>query len=138
MKQRPRIYYSASQRALIWDHWQKGETLHQIARLFDRYHSSIQRIVAESGGIRLAERRRSRWALTLTEREEISRAVVAGHSIRSIAGALGRAPSTVSREIRRNGGREAIGPVEPTRRLGIGPVARRPVNWCSTRRWHAS
>ena len=103
MKQRPRIYYSASQRALIWERWQKGETLHQIARLFDRYHSSIQRIVAETGGIRPAERRRSRWALSLTEREEISRAVVTGHSIRSIAGALGRAASTISRELRRNG-----------------------------------
>jgi IS30 family transposase len=105
MKQRRRIYYSASQRALIWDRWQKGETLHQIARLFDRYHSSIQRIVAETGGIRPAERRRSRLALTLTEREEISRAVVSGRSIRSLADSLGRAPSTVSREIRRNGGR---------------------------------
>ena len=104
MKQRPRIYYSASQRALIWERWQKGETLHQIAGLFDRYHSSIQRIVAETGGIRPADRRRSRWALALSEREEISRAVVAGHSIRSIAASLGRAPSTISREIRRNGG----------------------------------
>ena len=104
MKQRPRIYYSASQKALIWDRWQKGETLHQIARLFDRYHSSIQCIVAEAGGIRPAERHRSRLALTLTEREEISRAVVAGHSMRSIATSLGRAPSTISREIRRNGG----------------------------------
>jgi IS30 family transposase len=81
-----------------------GETLHRIAGLFDRYHSSIQRIVAESGGIRPAERHRSRSALTLTEREEISRGVVAGRSIRSIAALLGRAPSTISREIRRNGG----------------------------------
>ena len=85
MKQRPRIYYSASQKALIWERWQKGETLHQIAGLFDRYHSSIQGILAESGGIRPAERHRSRSALTLTEREEISRGVVAGRSIRSIA-----------------------------------------------------
>src|SRR5215468_2559202 len=106
MKYRPRIYYSASQRALIWDRWQRGETLHQIAGLFDRYHSSIQGILAETGGIRPAERRRSRLALTLTEREEISRAVVAGQSIRSIAASLGRPPSTISREIRRNGGRE--------------------------------
>jgi len=105
MKRRPRIYYTASQRALIWDRWQKGETLHQIARLFDRYHPSIQRIVAETGGIRPAERRRSKLALSLTEREEISRAVVSGRSIRSLADSLGRAPSTVSREIRRNGGR---------------------------------
>jgi len=104
MKRRPRIYYSASQRAVIWERWRNGETLHQIARLFDRYHSSIQRIVAESGGIRPAERCRSRWALALTEREEISRAVVAGRSIRSIAALLRRAPSTISREIRRNGG----------------------------------
>ena len=104
MKQRPRIYYSASQRALIWDRWRKGETIHQIAGLFDRGHSSIQRILAESGGIRPAERRRSTLALTLSEREEISRGVVAGSSIRSIAASLGRAPSSISREIRRNGG----------------------------------
>src|SRR5512145_2818740 len=52
MKQRPRIYYSATQRALIWERWRKGETIHQIAGLFDRGHSSIQRILAESGGIR--------------------------------------------------------------------------------------
>ena len=104
MKRRPRIYYSARQRALIWERWRKGETLHQIARLFDRYHSSIQRIVAESGGIRPTERRRSRSALTLIEREEISRGVVAGKSMRAIAATLGRAPSTISREIRRNEG----------------------------------
>ena len=62
MKRRPRIYYSASQKALIWERWQKGETLHQIAGLFDRYHSLIQGIVAETGGIRPADRRRSRRA----------------------------------------------------------------------------
>jgi IS30 family transposase len=104
MKQRPRIYYSATQRAIIWDRWRKGETIHQIAGLFDRFHSSIQRILAESGGIRRAERHRSKSALTATEREEISRGVVAASSIRSIAASLGRAPSTISREIRRNGG----------------------------------
>jgi IS30 family transposase len=106
MKQRPRIYYSASQRALIWERWRKGETLHQIARLFDRYHSSIQGILAESGGIRPNQRHRSRSALTLIEREEISRGVVSGKSIRAIAASLGRSPSTISREIRRNDGRE--------------------------------
>jgi IS30 family transposase len=104
MKRRPRIYYSASQRAQIWERWRKGETLHKIAKSFDRYHSSIQRIVAESGGIRPAERRRSRLALTLAEREEISRGTVEGRSVRAIAIVLGRAPSTISREIRRNGG----------------------------------
>ncbi|ROM94655.1 IS30 family transposase [Pseudomonas brassicacearum] len=104
MKQRPRIYYTESQKKLMWDHWQKGDSLQHIAQLFDRNHSSIQRILAETGGIRPAVRRRSRLALTLAEREEISRAVVAGNSIRSMAALLGRAASTISREIRRNGG----------------------------------
>jgi IS30 family transposase len=106
MKRRPRIYYTESQKALMWERWQKGDSLQQIAQMFDRNHSSVQRILAESGGIRPAQRRRSRLALTLAEREEISRAVVAGQSIRSIAKTLGRAPSTVSREIKRNGGQE--------------------------------
>jgi len=104
MKYRPRIYYSESQKALMWDRWQKGDSLAQIAQLFDRYHTSIEGVLARTGGIRPAPRRRSRFALTLAEREEISRAVAAGHSIRSIATSLGRAPSTISREIRRNGG----------------------------------
>jgi len=106
MKQRPRIYYTESQRSLMWDSWRKGDSLQQIAQLFDRNHGSVQRILAENGGIRPAQRRRSRLALTLAEREEISRAVVAGQSIRSIATSLGRAPSTISREIKRNGDRE--------------------------------
>ena len=106
MKQRPRIYYTESQRALMWERWQKGESLQHIAQLFDRNHSSIQRILAETGGIRPAPRRRSRLALSLAEREEVSRAVVAGHSMRSIAVQLCRAPSTISREIKRNGGQE--------------------------------
>ena len=106
MKQRPRIYYSESQKALMWDRWQKGDSLQQIAQLFDRNHSSVEGILAETGGIRPASRCRSRLALTLAEREEISRAVVAGHTLRLMAASLGRAPSTISRELRRNGGQE--------------------------------
>ena len=79
MMQRPRIHYTESQKALMWEHWQKGDSLQQIAQLFDRNHSSIQQILAATGGIRPAPRCRSRWALTLAEREEISRAVVAGY-----------------------------------------------------------
>ena len=105
MKTRTRIRYTEEQNTLMWDGWQKGESLNSIARLFDRNHSSVERILKESGGIRPLARRRSRLALTLSEREEVSRGVVAGHWIRSIAVTLGRAPSTVSREIRRNGGR---------------------------------
>ncbi len=106
MKQRPRIHYTESQRALMWERWQAGDSLQQIAQLFDRYHSSIERILAESGGIRPPQRRRSRLALTLAEREEISRAVAAGQSIYSIAASLGRSPSTIYREIKRNGDQE--------------------------------
>jgi IS30 family transposase len=104
MKRRPRIYYTESQKALMWERWRKGESLQQIAQLFDRNHSSIQRILAETGGISPAPRHRSSLALTLTEREEISRALASGRSIRSIATLLERAPSTISREILRNGG----------------------------------
>jgi len=107
MKQRPRIYYTDEQKSLMWDRWKKGESLQQIAQLFDRHHPSIQRILAETGGIRPAQRIRSRLSLTLAEREEISRAVVAGHSIRMIATSLRRAPSTISREFKRNGGRQS-------------------------------
>jgi IS30 family transposase len=106
MKRRARIYYTESQRALMWERWQKGESLQKIAQLFGRDHPSVQGILARTGGMRPAHRRRSRLALSLAEREEISRAVVAGQSIRSVAKVLGRAPSTVSREVKRNGGRE--------------------------------
>lgn len=104
MKQRPRIYYSEAQKAVMWDRWRRGESLHDIAQLFDRGHSSIQRILCETGGFRPPPRSRSRLALSLREREEISRGVVARRSMRAIAASLGRAPSSVSREIRRNGG----------------------------------
>ena len=73
MKQRRRIYYSAAQRAEIWDRWRRGESMHDIGRLFDRGHSSIFSVLAPTGGIRPPPRRRSRLALTLAEREEISR-----------------------------------------------------------------
>lgn len=106
MKQKPRIYYSDSQKALMWERWRKGDSLQQIAQLFDRNHSSVQRILAETGGISPVPRCRSKRALTLSEREEISRGLVAGCSIRALAAQLRRAPSTVSREVKRNGGRE--------------------------------
>ncbi|TFY97216.1 IS30 family transposase [Ramlibacter humi] len=98
-----RIVYN-DQKALMWERWKKGETLHQIAKLFDRPHTSIRNVLAATGGIRPPERSRSRLALTLAEREEISRGLVAGDSIRAIAARLSRAPSTISREIERNGG----------------------------------
>jgi len=106
MKQRPRIYYTETDKALMWDRWQKGESLQSIAQLFGRNHSSVEGILSRTGGIRPPQRTRSTRALSLAEREEISRGVIAGHSVRSIADVLARSPSTVSREINRNGGRD--------------------------------
>lgn len=105
MKQKRRRYISESEMSSIWDRWEKGESLNEIARDLGRYHSAIQGALARTGGIRPAPRRRSCLALTMDEREEISRGLVAGYSVRAIAAELGRAPSTVSREIQRNGGR---------------------------------
>ena len=105
MKYRQRIYYTDEQKALMWDRWQKGDSMNTIAGLFDRGHSSVQSILLRMGGLEPAPRKRSGLSLGLAEREEISRGVVAGHSLRSIAASLGRAPSTISREIKRNGGR---------------------------------
>lgn len=106
MKYRSRTFYTDCQKALMWERWRQGESLHEIARLFDRKHTSVRTVLAATGGIRPPVRRRSCLALTLEEREEISRAVVADQSIRSIAAGLGRSASTISREIRRNGGQE--------------------------------
>jgi IS30 family transposase len=77
-----------------------------IGRRFDRESSSVFSVLSPSGGIRPAERKRSAQALSLAEREEVSRGLVAGRSLRSIAVQLARAPSTVSREVARNGGRD--------------------------------
>ena len=105
MKYPTRIYYTETDKALMWDRWQKGESLNSIGRYFGKGHSSVQRILSETGGIRPPLRHRSQRSLSLAEREEISRGVVAGWSLHSIAVIMGRAPSTVSREIKRNGGR---------------------------------
>jgi len=104
MKRRTRTHYTDAQKALMWERWQQGWTLHQIAQLFNRPHTSVHNILSRTGGIRPPLRRRCPRSLTLAEREEISRGLAEGRSIRSLASRLGRAPSTVSREIRRNGG----------------------------------
>jgi len=106
MKYRTRTFYTATQKALMWERWKAGWTLRQIAKLFDRGGGSVGGILAQTGGIRPPERRRCATVLTVAEREEISRALMAGQSMRSIAARLGRAPSTISREIGRNGGRD--------------------------------
>src|SRR6202140_5336550 len=96
--------FTAAEKTELWDRWKRGESLKAIGRAFGKPSSSIYCLVARHGGIRPAQRRRSRLALTLAEREVISRGVTAHQSARSIAKLLGRPPSTVSREMSRNGG----------------------------------
>ena len=107
MVYRTRINYTAAQKTEMWDRWQRGESLNAIGRVFDRPSSSICGLLAPSGGIRPPPRHRARLALTLCEREEISRGIACDLSLRSIANELGRSASTISREVNRNGGLKA-------------------------------
>jgi len=104
MSYRKRIKYTEEQKSEIWDRWKRGESLRAIGRVFDRPSSSIFVQLAPTGGIRPAPRRRPEIVLSLSEREEISRGIAARQSMRLIASSLDRSPSTISREIQRNGG----------------------------------
>ncbi len=104
MSRRKRRWYTATEKSEMWDRWQRGESLSAIARGFETSHSAISKNFVRFGGIRPPVRQRSSLALTLSEREEISRGVVIGFSLRMIARQLDRSPSTISREIGRNGG----------------------------------
>ncbi len=104
MAYRTRIKYTAEQKKYMWDRWLQGDSLKDIGRYFDRGSSSIYSVLSPTGGIRPPDRKRSRLALTLAEREDISRGIVGGLSIRQIALKLDRPPSTISREIKRNEG----------------------------------
>ena len=100
-----RPWMSWAQRNELWRRWRAGESLTDIARALHRDHARIYRIVDAEGGIAPPPRRRSRLALTMAEREEISRGLAANLTLRAIARQLQRAPSTISREIARHGGR---------------------------------
>jgi hypothetical protein len=114
MRQGRRYGLSAEQKADIWRRWKAGESLHEIGRGFDKDHGSIQFLLSKHGGIAPAIRRRSPRTLTLAEREDISRGIASGWSIREIARGLQRPASTVSREVARHGGRLLYEPVKPT------------------------
>ena len=109
MKQRPRRYFTQTEMAVVWDRWERGYSLSDIARDLGRGHSAVQGALARTGGIRPAERRRSRVALSLAEREEISRGIAAG----------------------------VIAPTRPMKRPGSEHTAPRPVNWHRTLRRRA-
>jgi IS30 family transposase len=107
MRPGKRFGLSAIEKSDVWRRWKAGETLHEIGRAFDKPHTSIRHLLLPRGGICPAVRRRSRLALTLAEREDISRGIASGLSIRDIARCLHRAASTVDREVTRHGGRPA-------------------------------
>lgn len=104
MAYRTRLNYSAELKSEIWNRYKQGDSLWSIARSIDRHSSCIYGLLSPTGGIRPPDRKRAKLALSLAEREEISRGIVANRSIRTIASQLGRSPSTISREINRNGG----------------------------------
>src|SRR5271163_2318954 len=104
MKPGRRFGLSAIEKGEVWKRWKAGQSLHEIGRAFDKPHSSIRCLWLPRGGIPPAARRRSRLALTLAERENISRGIASGSSFRETARHLDRAASTVSREVSRHGG----------------------------------
>jgi IS30 family transposase len=104
MKRRRRIYFTAEQKTEIWDRWQRGESMSSIGRGFERDSSSIYPLLSRAGGIRPPDRKRSRLSLTFVEREEISRGLEGGLSLRCIGRRLQRSAATISREVKRNGG----------------------------------
>jgi IS30 family transposase len=105
MAQGKRAEVSEAQRTDIWQRWKVGQSLHQIGRAYGRTPSAIHLLLSHHGGIVPVVRRRSPQALTLTEREDISRGIASGSSMREIAAGLRRAASTVSREVARHDGR---------------------------------
>src|SRR5260370_27086847 len=120
-----RILFTAKQKDELWERWKNGQSVLAISRALERRNKTgVQRIVALNGGIAPAPRCRAVAALKLEEREEISRGIAAGRSVRRIARGLKRSPSTISREIRRNGG----SPTYPAKRAqrSAWERARRP------------
>ena len=121
---RKRREYSVVERRELWERWKGGESISDIARALDRAPGTIHSTIRQHGGVAPPERRRSRLALTVCEREEISRGVAGGESARRVATRLGRSPSTVTREIARHGGRRRYRADEADKRAWES--ARRP------------
>lgn len=103
-RHRVRVPFTKAEVGLIWQRWREGVLLERIGRELGRSADAVKYLVVRHGGIAPAERRRSSRVLSAWEREEISRGIVAGESMRGIARRLQRAPSSISREIRRHGG----------------------------------
>ncbi len=117
MERMKRRWFSQEQKTELWERWKSGQSPSDIACALERKtKGGVYRILALNGGIAPVPRQRCPVALVLDEREEISRGIAAGRSIRRIAAKLGRAPSTVSREVRRHGGRSSYRATEADER----------------------
>lgn len=139
MAQRERIGLTPQQHRELWERWKAGESISDIGRALGRVRSGIHQWLASRGGIAPPARRRSSRSLSIAEREAISRGLSNGQSIRRIAADFNRAPSTVSREVKRHGGRRAYRAHQADRRaweralrpkpcaLGLNPALRRTV-----------
>ena len=142
MGQRYRRGFTATEKTELWDRWRRGESLKAIGRAFGKPSSSIYFQAAPHGGIRPAPRRRSWLASTFSEREGISRGIAAHRSARSMARLLGHSPSTVSREIIRNGGYHRYRAAVADEKAWPGRVVRSVVSWRTIRgyerQWHES
>jgi IS30 family transposase len=90
----------------LWGRWHAGESISEISRAMGKPPGSVYTILRLNGGVWQRPRRRRDGHLTLAEREEISRGLSQGLSVRAMAERLGRAPSTISREVARNKGRD--------------------------------
>ena len=124
MGTRERVGLTAKERSELWSRWKQGETVVSIARGLQRSRDTLRWEVKVRGGIAPPERSRSVGVVSLSEREQVSRGLAAGHSFRRIAADLARVPSTISREVARNGGREQYRAVEADDRAW--KLARRP------------
>lgn len=125
-----RVWFTAEQKAELWERWKQGQSISSISRALERRtKGGVQRIVSVHGGIAPSARRRAPLALAVAEREEISRGIAAGLALRAIARSLGRSPSTICREIARNGGAKRIVQLGLTGRRGSARCARSGVAW---------
>jgi IS30 family transposase len=116
--------FTAEQQDQLWGQWRRGDSLRAIARDLGSKNNTVRRFLLQSGGIRLPASKRNEGHLSSADREEISRGIAGGRSAAVIAADLGRAASTVSREIRRNGGREHYRAVRADQRAVT--LAKRP------------
>jgi IS30 family transposase len=122
MIQRKRRRLTPAEKTEIWRRWKCGQSQHEIGRVFGRPHPTIRKLLLPCGGIAPVPRRRSRLALTLAEREEISRRIASDSSMREIARLLKRSASTVSREVARHGGRPAYRAHDADRRAWVSAL----------------